>query len=184
VGGGKGSTDDDRPRISPTTIVTTPRPSGIPDAYAGNVSAAAPVAPAAPTTRRVAAPIAVGVAAATGCVALALLDPSEGGPVLCPFRALTGLDCPGCGMTRAVSQAVRGQVGVAVGYNALVVLAVPVALYLYVTWLASACGRRLPPLRLGRRATAAVIAGGVCFAVVRNLPFGPGRYLNSDPGRF
>ena len=180
MGGGPG---DDRPGISPTTIVTTPRPSGIPGAYAENVSAAAPVAPPGPTARRIAAPIAVGVAAATGCIALAVLDPSDRGPVICPFRALTGLDCPGCGMTRAVSHVVRGQVGTAVDYNALMVLAVPVALYLYLTWLASLWGRRLPPLRLGPRATAVVIAAGVGFAVVRNLPFGPGRYLNSDPGR-
>ena len=108
---------------------------------------------------------------------------ADRGPVICPFRALTGLDCPGCGMTRAVSHVVRGQVGAAVDYNALMVLAVPVALYLYLTWLASLWGRRLPPLRLGPRATAVVIAAGVGFAVVRNLPFGPGRYLNSDPGR-
>jgi hypothetical protein len=29
-------------------------------------------------------------------------------PVLCPFRAFTGLDCPGCGITRALVLAFHG----------------------------------------------------------------------------
>lgn len=40
----------------------------------------------------------VGVAALTG----------DDGPVLCPFRVCTGMACPGCGLTRAVAHAARG----------------------------------------------------------------------------
>src|SRR5262249_135174 len=29
-------------------------------------------------------------------------------PVLCPFRRLTGLDCPGCGMGRALARLAQG----------------------------------------------------------------------------
>jgi hypothetical protein len=32
----------------------------------------------------------------------------ENGPTLCPFRLLTGLPCPGCGMGHAVVFALRG----------------------------------------------------------------------------
>ena len=30
------------------------------------------------------------------------------GIVLCPFRAVTGLDCPGCGMTRSCTHTMHG----------------------------------------------------------------------------
>ena len=32
----------------------------------------------------------------------------DDGPVLCPFRACTGMACPGCGLTRAITHAARG----------------------------------------------------------------------------
>jgi hypothetical protein len=36
------------------------------------------------------------------------------GPVLCPFRHVTGRPCPGCGMTRSVSRTLHGDVSSAV----------------------------------------------------------------------
>lgn len=38
---------------------------------------------------------------------------------LCPFRALTGYPCPGCGMTRAFCALGHGQWRLAVGFNAI-----------------------------------------------------------------
>jgi hypothetical protein len=41
------------------------------------------------------------------------------GFVLCPFRAVTGLPCPGCGMTRAFCAIGHGDFASAVGFNPL-----------------------------------------------------------------
>jgi len=49
-----------------------------------------------------------GVGAALGAVLLSP-DGIEDGPVLCPFRLLTGLPCPGCGLTRAWVYLAHGQ---------------------------------------------------------------------------
>ena len=50
----------------------------------------------------------------------ALWSPSDlPAVVLCPFRALTGLPCPGCGMTRAFCALGHGDLSGAFGYNAL-----------------------------------------------------------------
>lgn len=38
-------------------------------------------------------------------------------PVFCPFEALTGIPCPGCGMTRAMLRLVAGDPAGAAAYN-------------------------------------------------------------------
>ena len=38
----------------------------------------------------------------------------------CPFHHITGLDCPGCGMTRAAYWLAKGDVGIAVSYHPFV----------------------------------------------------------------
>ncbi len=50
------------------------------------------------------------LAPAALAVGLAAWDPARhGGPPLCPYRAITGHSCPGCGLTRAVAALVRGR---------------------------------------------------------------------------
>ena len=45
---------------------------------------------------------------------------------LCPLHALTGLNCPGCGATRAAHELLHGHIRAALHLNALFVLAMPV----------------------------------------------------------
>jgi hypothetical protein len=44
----------------------------------------------------------------------------EDGPTVCPFALCTGMACPGCGMTRAAGQLLRGDVGAALTYHPLI----------------------------------------------------------------
>lgn len=46
----------------------------------------------------------------------------------CVFRMITGLQCPGCGMTRALGALARGNLAEAVGYNLLSVTLCPLVL--------------------------------------------------------
>ena len=46
----------------------------------------------------------------------------------CPFKALTGIPCPGCGMTRAVLFACKGDFRKAFHYHPLWIIAVPLVL--------------------------------------------------------
>ena len=57
-----------------------------------------------------------------GVALLALVTPSDDGQTICPFALCTGMACPGCGMTRAVSHLFRGNLGTAFSYHPLVLL--------------------------------------------------------------
>ncbi|MGC7322706.1 DUF2752 domain-containing protein, partial [Mycobacteroides abscessus subsp. massiliense] len=75
---------------------------------------------------RLAAPAVVAGAAAAGCAAVWFGDPTTPGGVLpvCPLKALTGLDCPGCGGLRMAYSLMHGDVLGALRYNAVGLVAV------------------------------------------------------------
>ncbi len=124
-------------------------------------------------------PLAVGIAGLVGCVVVGLSGPDAHVLPPCPFRSMTGWDCPGCGMTRGTRQLARANIGGAADFNVLLLVFVPFVAYLYLAWLAEGFGVRLPRPAVGRRSGIALCAllGG--FAVLRNLPLGVGRWLNS-----
>jgi hypothetical protein len=63
------------------------------------------------------------------CAALAVYPPTQASfyPA-CPIREFLGIDCPGCGATRALAALLRGHVAEALRLNPLFVLLLPVAL--------------------------------------------------------
>jgi len=90
----------------------------------------------------------------------------------CPLHALTGLNCPGCGATRAAHELTHGHVRTALHLNALFVLAIP---GLVLTWL-------------WRRSTMAawslkpvvwwlLLGVVVVFGISRNIPVSPFTWL-------
>lgn len=93
----------------------------------------------------------------------------------CPFRFITGLDCPGCGSTRACIALLDGDVLAALDHNALIFPTLAVAAY--------ATGS----LAMGRSAAIAVpyaariaLIGVLGFWAARLVPFDPFTYLASS----
>ncbi|TXS30973.1 DUF2752 domain-containing protein [Streptomyces sp. ms191] len=140
------------------------------------MSAAYP-SPGAPAprgpVRRLLAPVGTlaGVAAAFAYVGT--VDPNEPGhyPV-CPLLRFTGILCPGCGGLRSAHAFVHGDLGTALGANALAVVGYGLFAVLMAVWLIRAV--RGAPMRLavpplGWWGVGAVLA---LFTLVRNLPFG------------
>jgi hypothetical protein len=86
------------------------------------------------------------------------------GFVLCPFRALTGLPCPGCGMTRAFCAIGHGDFAGAFGFNPLAPFVFAAALLVWAHALATvlkldparAALERLKPTPRGARVMLAV----------------------------
>ena len=77
---------------------------------------------------------------ALGIVAAALPG-IEDGPVVCPFRAVTGLPCPTCGLTRAAHSLMRGDLGRALAINPFDTLFFLVAVPLFAgLWVANLVG--------------------------------------------
>jgi hypothetical protein len=119
-------------------------------------------------------------AAALGCLGcLALFDPATAGfyPP-CPFHALSGLYCPGCGSLRALHQLAHGHLLAALDLNGLTVLALPLVLYAWLSAARTAFGRRpLPVPRLPRTLGFWALAVVLAFWVLRNLPWYPWQIL-------
>jgi uncharacterized protein DUF2752 len=81
--------------------------------------------------------LAIAPAAAFGLMTMA--SPSDDGLTICPMALLTGVACPGCGMSRAIAWMFRGDLERSVGYHPLAPLVVMISV-VAVVW---ALGRRL-----------------------------------------
>ncbi|BCJ34881.1 hypothetical protein Athai_23840 [Actinocatenispora thailandica] len=96
----------------------------------------------------------------------------------CAFKALTGLDCPGCGGTRAFWYLLHGNLPEAARNHVLAVFAAPFVAYAYVAWaLRRVFGITLPMPRIPSLALALFAGAWLAFFVLRNLPWAPFTYL-------
>ena len=122
------------------------------------------------------AAIATCFAGAVGYVMVA--DPTTSGAFSAPtclLKLTTGLDCPGCGGTRAFWYLLHGNLPQAARNHALFVFAVPFLLYMYVAWSAKLLFKRdvLPALRLSPMTLSVFLAVWFVFSVLRDLPWAP-----------
>ena len=99
-----------------------------------------------------------------GFAALAVFQPSDDGPTFCPFALCTGMACPGCGMTRAASSLLHGDMGRAMRYHPLVLLVAAQLLVGWV-WFALATTGRVRPIS-NRVVNIALISTGVALLAV------------------
>jgi len=73
-------------------------------------------------------------------IVLATINPSDSSPTICGFARCTGVACPGCGMTRAAGQLVRGNVVEALHYHPLILLIAAEMLGAWTIWMAHRAG--------------------------------------------
>ena len=130
-----------------------------------------------------AGPVAAGGLALSGCIYIGLVDPNQpgnGAYPQCAFKMLTGLDCPGCGLTRGVHALVTGHPLRALDHNVLLALIVPIAVYSYAVWLTrSVFGWNLPAITVPKKLSVALLPILLGFWVLRNIPVGPLTWLGS-----
>lgn len=142
----------------------------------------APEPPPFPVTRGWRLPsarwLAFGALVAGGAAATLLFfrSPSEGAGLYppCVWRAATGTHCPGCGITRALHEALHGRLLAALDFNAvgLLVLLATAAVLVRPGWIAVRQNRWSPPA-LPRYTSVGLVVVGVLWAILRNLPWPP-----------
>lgn len=116
---------------------------------------------------------------AGGSVFVAYFDPTKANffPV-CPLYTLTGLACPGCGLTRGFHALFHGDVLTALDYNALIPLFVLIFGFLFVSMvLVAVRGRGFPKWAYAPKPLFAFFVLLIVFGVLRNLPFYPFTFL-------
>jgi hypothetical protein len=113
-------------------------------------------------------------------VVAGLTDSGDTWLPICPLRAMTGLDCPGCGMTRSVRALTQGDLGLAADHNLLLVVGLPLLIVLWALWLGRTLGLTQARLLTWQRSTViTLITVFVGFWVLRELPWEPFSWLAS-----
>jgi hypothetical protein len=96
----------------------------------------------------------------------------------CPFHAITGLYCPGCGSLRAIHQLLCGNPVAAFGLNPLMVLSLPFLGYAFICYVVVLLGK--PVLRSAYLPAIwiwVILLIIVLFCVLRNIPLYPFTFL-------
>lgn len=89
----------------------------------------------------------------------------------CPFRAFTGIICPGCGSTRGLHHLLHGDLETALQLNPLMVLLLPFLIFALLRHTNAVLrGKQLKGNQLPANAIWALFFVIVAFWVARNIP--------------
>lgn len=126
-----------------------------------------------PTERAVAA--AGVIAVAVGSLAVGYFNPVTAGFFpQCPFHTMTGLNCPGCGLTRGFHALFHGDVLGALHYNAMLPIYAFIIGYAILSMIFLAVrGRGLSWKFFTPPAMYTLLIITLVFSIGRNLPFYP-----------
>lgn len=93
----------------------------------------------------------------------------------CYFHRFTGLNCPGCGMTRAAHATLHGRIGEAFRFNPVGMILLPLACVgIGIEILGWVRGQRLPfRLNVGAAGAWAIVWIVLGFWILRNIPCWP-----------
>lgn len=96
----------------------------------------------------------------------------------CIFYKLTGLYCPGCGMTRATHALFNGEIMKAIDYNPLFFSFSPLFIYMAAVQIKSIITTgKTRAIRLPYWLTVIVVIAVFAFWILRNIPYSPFTYL-------
>lgn len=92
----------------------------------------------------------------------------------CPFHALTGLYCPGCGSLRALHHLLHGHVATAFGFNPLMVASLPFLGYSFLSYcMVEIRGKSLPTVFVPAIFVWMYLGVVLLFWVMRNISIYP-----------
>jgi hypothetical protein len=115
------------------------------------------------------------IGGAAGAFVVAWFNPVTAGFFpQCPLYQMTGLACPGCGLTRGFHALLHGDVLTALDYNAMLPFYVLFFVYAAASLVSVAArGRGLSFKLFQPKIAYSFLIISLAFAVVRNLPFYP-----------
>lgn len=123
--------------------------------------------------RSLRAPLGTAVAALGATAYVGMVDPNESGHYpSCPFLALTGYYCPGCGSLRAVHDLAHGHLGAALGRNVLTVAGIVLLAAIWVRWLRREWQGRPRTTVAPAWTMHLMLVVALVFWLLRNLPVG------------
>ncbi len=98
---------------------------------------------------------------------------------VCPLHSMTGLNCPGCGLTRGFHALFNGDIVQALHFNAVLPIYALLFLYLFASMVSVAVrGRGLSTKVFKPNFLFVFLIIAVVFGIVRNLPFYPFTFLS------